>query len=29
VSILQGQASPQDALNQAADQANGALAIPT
>jgi hypothetical protein len=29
VSILQGQASPQDALNQAADQANSALAIPT
>jgi len=29
VSILQGQASPQDALNQAADQANGVLAVPT
>ena len=29
VSILQGQSSPQDALNQAADQANAALAIPT
>src|SRR5436190_18974426 len=28
VSILQGQASPQDALNQAADQANGVLAVP-
>jgi multiple sugar transport system substrate-binding protein len=28
VSALQGQASPQDALNQAADQANGFLAIP-
>ena len=29
VSILQGQASPQDALNQAANQANGVLAVPT
>jgi multiple sugar transport system substrate-binding protein len=29
VSILQGQASPQDALNQAAQQANAALAIPS
>ncbi|TMK60178.1 MAG: ABC transporter substrate-binding protein [Actinobacteria bacterium] len=28
VSILQGQASPQDALNQAANQANGVLAVP-
>jgi len=28
VTALQGQASPQDALNQAADQANGFLAIP-
>ena len=28
VSALQGQASPQDALNQAAEQANGFLAIP-
>ena len=28
VSILQGQASPQDALNKAADQANGVLAVP-
>jgi multiple sugar transport system substrate-binding protein len=28
VAILQGQASPQDALNQAADQANGVLAAP-
>jgi len=28
VKILQGQASPQDALNEAADQANGALAAP-
>jgi multiple sugar transport system substrate-binding protein len=29
VAALQGQASPQDALNQAADQANGFLAVPT
>jgi multiple sugar transport system substrate-binding protein len=28
VTALQGQASPQDALNQAADQANGFLAVP-
>jgi multiple sugar transport system substrate-binding protein len=28
VSVLSGQASPQDALNEAADQANGALAAP-
>ncbi|MGZ6546356.1 MAG: extracellular solute-binding protein, partial [Actinomycetota bacterium] len=28
VTALQGQASPQDALNQAAEQANGFLAIP-
>jgi multiple sugar transport system substrate-binding protein len=28
VSVLTGQSSPQDALNQAADQANGALAAP-
>jgi multiple sugar transport system substrate-binding protein len=28
VSALQGQATPQDALDQAAEQANGFLAIP-
>jgi multiple sugar transport system substrate-binding protein len=28
VKILQGEASPQDALNEAADQANGVLAVP-
>jgi multiple sugar transport system substrate-binding protein len=28
VKILQGEASPQDALNEAAEQANGVLAVP-
>jgi len=29
VSVLLGQAQPQQALDQAANQANGALAVPT